>query len=265
MSKLKQTPWRDVLSIHPAAEALPLMTPEQLREHADDIAKNGLLVPAVILERLNDAGESTVVLLDGRNTLDALELLGCKIFPVRKGEPKTIDWCGDLKCKNIDNGRPFRVFKFEHPADPYAFVESRNVDRRHLTADQKRKSLEKLLKANPEKSNRQIAAIAGRDDKTVASVREELEATAEIPQLKTTEGKDGKARPTRKKIGVAVLAAIAGTCLDKGVELDALRKLPAKEQRALAKRAKAGETVTAIKPAKPGRGRKASEPTESTE
>jgi hypothetical protein len=79
----KQKPWRDLLPIHPAAEKLPLMSAEQLREHADDIAKNGLLVPVVLLER-ND--ESTVVLLDGRNTLDALALLGCKIFPTKRGE-----------------------------------------------------------------------------------------------------------------------------------------------------------------------------------
>jgi hypothetical protein len=36
------------------------------------------------------------------------------------------------------------------------------------------------------------------DDKTVGKVRANLEATAEIPQLKTTTGKDGKARPARR-------------------------------------------------------------------
>jgi hypothetical protein len=36
------------------------------------------------------------------------------------------------------------------------------------------------------------------DDKTVAKVRTELEATADIPQLEKTVGRDGKARPAHK-------------------------------------------------------------------
>jgi ParB/RepB/Spo0J family partition protein len=42
-----------------------------------------------------------------------------------------------------------------------------------------------------------------------------------------------------------VLADIVGTCLDKGVEIDALAKLPPAVQRNLADRAKAGERVSA--------------------
>jgi len=57
----------------------------------------------------------------------------------------------------------------------------------------------KVLKAKPEASNRQIAKQVKADDKTVAKVRTELEATAEIPQLKKTKGKDGKARPAKAK------------------------------------------------------------------
>lgn len=44
---------------------------------------------------------------------------------------------------------------------------------------------------------------------------------------------------------VKVLTEIAGTSLDKGVELDALAKLPEDEQRKLADAAKAGENVSA--------------------
>jgi hypothetical protein len=56
------------------------------------------------------------------------------------------------------------------------------------------------LKAKPEASNRKIAKQVKADDKTVASVRRDLESTAEIPQLEKTVGADGKkrAKPKRK-------------------------------------------------------------------
>jgi hypothetical protein len=79
---------------------------------------------------------------------------------------------------------------------------SANIHRRHLTAEQKRELIAKVLKAQPSKSNRTIAKQAKVDDKTVAVVRGKLEATAEIPQLTKTIGADGKTRtttPTRKK------------------------------------------------------------------
>ena len=76
---------------------------------------------------------------------------------------------------------------------------SLNVHRRHLTAEQRRELIAKVLKAKPEASNRLIAKQVKADDKTVASVRSVLESTAEIPQLKKTKGKDGKARPVKGK------------------------------------------------------------------
>lgn len=52
-------------------------------------------------------------------------------------------------------------------------------------------------------------------------------------------------------IAPEAMADLAGTTLDKGVELDALTRLPAAEQRDLAARAKAGEQVTARPAAAP--------------
>jgi len=56
-----------------------------------------------------------------------------------------------------------------------------------------------VLKANPDRSNRQIATDVGVSDHTVAEIRAELEACAQIAQLKTTKGKDGRSRPTTPK------------------------------------------------------------------
>ena len=69
--------------------------------------------------------------------------------------------------------------------DPYAYVISANVHRRHLTAEQKREIIAAVLKAQPSKSNRTIAKQTKVDHKTVGAVREKLEAGGEIPHVMT--------------------------------------------------------------------------------
>jgi hypothetical protein len=173
--------WRDLLPVHPAAEMFPLMTAAELQELAADIAAHGLRER---VELYNDH-ELDVCLLDGRNRLDALELLGWKIF-------------------NNDEGYPSpQFFSREHmlgvrQPDPWAYVVSRNFHRRHLSPEQRRDVIAKILKADPGRSNRQVATLAGVDHKTVAAVRAEGESTGEIPQLEKTKGKDGKDRPARR-------------------------------------------------------------------
>jgi hypothetical protein len=152
------------LEFHPLADLFPLMEGAEFDALVADIKKNGLHYPIFLYE-----GK----ILDGRNRYRACLELGW--------EPAT---------RNCDN----------HVGDPAGFVISRNIRRRHLTAAQKRDLIAKLLKAAPEKSNRQIAETAKADDKTVAAIRRGLESTAEIPQLEKTVGGDGKARkrPAKK-------------------------------------------------------------------
>lgn len=125
--------WRAHLRIHPAAELFPLMSEAELRELAEDIKKHGLQELPVIYRD----PEWGVCILDGRNRVDALELIG---WPT-----------GVQACRTI---RPEESF------DPVAFVISKNIRRRHLTNEQKDELIAKLIKANPEKSNRQIAEQA---------------------------------------------------------------------------------------------------------
>ena len=61
------TNWRDILPVHPAADLFPLMSESELRELGEDIKANGLRASIVLYE-----GK----LLDGRNRLDAMELVG---------------------------------------------------------------------------------------------------------------------------------------------------------------------------------------------
>jgi len=206
--------WRDVLAVHPAADAFPLMSetdPAAFQALVEDIQKNGLQQPIVVYRddtTINDGDRSKWCLLDGRNRMDALELLGFKLeFRLGTRRPwRPEQWVLIEPADLADlieyewHGEP-QIHDF--PWDPLTYVISANIHRRHLTAEQKRGLIAELLKATPEKSNRQIAETVKVDHKTVASVRAEKVATGEIPQLEKTTGKDGKnrgqpAKPTRR-------------------------------------------------------------------
>jgi len=83
--------------------------------------------------------------------------------------------------------------------EPYAYVISANIHRRHLTAEQKRELIAALLKAAPERSNLATAKIAKVSDKTVARVRDRLETTSEFPKLTKRVGLDGRARSSARR------------------------------------------------------------------
>jgi hypothetical protein len=168
--------WRDLLPVHPAAELFPLMSEDELRELADDIKKNnGCLREKVSLWDDPDRG---TCLIDGRNRLDALQLLG------------------EVEKPDQISG----VYEWVSPRnfDPYAYVISKNIQRRHLTPEQRRDLIAKVLKARPEVSNRRIAAELKVDHKKVAAVRRVGEATGEISPVEKTTGKDGRTRPVRR-------------------------------------------------------------------
>lgn len=181
------TSWRDVLPIHAACDLFPMMSPEELRALGEDIKKNGLKNPVVQLDASDEYPYYR--LLDGRNRLDAMEAVGMKI----------VDDDGEF----IDRYRVVRTVS--KITDPFAYVLSLNIHRRHLTTEQRRDLIAKVLKAKPETSNRQIAKQVKADDKTVGKVRRELEATAEVPQLGKTVGADGKARSTKPKTSKPVV------------------------------------------------------------
>ena len=67
--------WRQMLQVHPAADVFPLLGKEDVVALAADIKKHGLKQPVLIIE----GKDGHAVLIDGRNRLDALELLGEEI------------------------------------------------------------------------------------------------------------------------------------------------------------------------------------------
>ena len=82
--------------------------------------------------------------------------------------------------------------------DPWIYVSSANVLRRHLTPEGKREVIAKFLKAQPEKSDRQIGKMVEADNKTVAVVRGDLERREEIPHVKARTDTKGRQQPATK-------------------------------------------------------------------
>src|SRR6516164_977797 len=151
------------LEPHPLSAIFPQISEEDFDKLAADIKLHGLHQPIVRYQ-----GK----ILDGNNRYRACELV--------KIAPKFADFNGD-------------------DAQARNYVISANIHRRHLSPDQRREIIATLLKADPTKSDRQIAATANVDNKTVAAVRGRMEATEEIPQLESTTGTDGKARKRKGK------------------------------------------------------------------
>ena len=77
-------------------------------------------------------------------------------------------------------------------------VRALNLARRQLDQRAKRQIIADELSENPRRSNHWIAKSLGVDDKTVGSVRQEMESTGGIRQLGYTLGADGKYRPATR-------------------------------------------------------------------
>jgi hypothetical protein len=190
--------WRDRIRVHPAADMFPMMSQAELKELASDIGEHGLRSGVVFWtpESVENASArkwpEELYLLDGRNRLAAIELAveddeerdevlryALHIDPLGKG-------CASLLYSDVD---------------PYAYVVSANIRRRHLTAEQKRDIVAELLRQKPERSDRATAKIANSNPNTVARVRKELEEDGEVSRSDTRVGADGVAQPATRASG----------------------------------------------------------------
>src|SRR5262245_55524421 len=158
---------------HPLAAIFPLMEGAEFDELVADIKANGQRQWIVTYEGM---------ILDGRNRYRA-----CLAAGVKPGVQKGDDCVGD----------------------PAAYVVSANIHRRHLTAEQKRDLIAKLIAAAPDKSNRQRAKAARADLKTVGAVRAEQEARGEIPHVEARTDTKGRKQPAHKEPGPLAKAKAA--------------------------------------------------------
>ncbi|EKR34355.1 hypothetical protein LEP1GSC096_0082 [Leptospira interrogans serovar Hebdomadis str. R499] len=93
---------------------------------------------------------------------------------------------------------PIEIYEGGSRKDRVEFALDENLERRHLTNDQKRKIAEWKLRNSPEESDRIIAKKAGVDHKTVGTIRKRLETGGEIPHLEKRRGQDGKIQAAKK-------------------------------------------------------------------
>jgi ParB-like chromosome segregation protein Spo0J len=162
------------LAVHPAANVFPLLGGEEFDALVADIREHGLKNPITLCHG---------AVIDGRNRVRACLAAGWSWRAIR-------GMCGELSgagAGQID--------------DPVAYVISVNIHRRHLSAEQKAEMLAKLVAAQPEKSDRELAKQAGVSHPTIAKARRTAEATGKALPVEKRVGADGKARkrPAKKK------------------------------------------------------------------
>jgi ParB-like nuclease family protein len=181
--------WRDVMPVHPAADLFPRMSEQELRELGNDIKKHGLHSPITIYKEVGADGVH-YSMLDGINRLDAMELVGIKF---NLHFTKNGFWM--IQSPKIPIDAAFRRCVWRNPLD---FVLSANIKRRHLTAEQKRDLIEKVLKATPKKSDRQIADETKSNRTTVGQIRKTLEASGDVSIVDTRTDAMGRKQQARK-------------------------------------------------------------------
>lgn len=125
MSEEKKS-WREVYQAHPAADLFPLLPEDELRKLGDDILANGLK-ESIALWSMSPQDSESAVILDGRNRLAAMELVGMEtVKPIGDSYRLSVGVRYLSWEKNIH-------FPDAGGVNPFLFVISRNVHRRHLT------------------------------------------------------------------------------------------------------------------------------------
>jgi hypothetical protein len=172
------------LKFHPIADRFPLMKGAEFDELVADIKAHGLR------EKI-DLYQGKIV--EGRNRYRALQRLGIDL----SAEPSKY-----FRKAIYAHSAGGEIAPHEQSNDDKvrAYIISRNIHRLHLTAEQKRDLLVELVKASPEKSDRQLAKEADTTHPTIAKARKQAEATGKALPVEKRVGADGKARkqPTQK-------------------------------------------------------------------
>jgi hypothetical protein len=214
----KSPSWRDVLKVHPAAELFPRMSGDELKALGEDIKKNGLKSP-IVLWSPGYSGDGVKdrprYVLDGINRLDAMELVGITTVSVPHGplagrRPGPTESGGARfqteyekeqvysMTLGVRRGSAMSGPRVEPKTDPYAYVISANIRRRHLSSGQTDDLIVKLLKADPTKSNRAVAKLTDTSHPHVAKVRKRAEKAGDVETVTTSVDTKGRKQPAKK-------------------------------------------------------------------
>jgi hypothetical protein len=186
--------WRNVFKVHPACALFPAMSPDQLRALGEDIKANELqeTIKYVQYNRRtkqyngfsdDDDNDIDLILIDGRNRLDAMELVGERV-------PTTLDEFNKFsKSENLWAENDEQIVRY---------IISANIRRRHLSGKDQDRIIGELLKLDPYKSDRQIGRETNVDHKKVGAVRHRLEDVGEIPHVERRTDSQGRQQPAHK-------------------------------------------------------------------
>jgi hypothetical protein len=161
---MPRTKPRQKVRYHPVLK-LPPLSPDQYEGLRANISVNGVLVPILV-----DSDGPRRNIIDGN---------------YRKQFADEFNYdCPEIVQTGLEE------------EEKRTLARALNLSRRQLDRDQKRELIADQLRETPNRSSNWIAKMLGVDDKTVTSVRRELQATSEFPKLDRTIGEDGKYRPS---------------------------------------------------------------------
>lgn len=242
----------DNLPVHPALEAMPTMSAEELAMLTASIKKNGLRVPIVVWRDNRDArpgpegmNDGVTYLVDGRARLAALRSLGIS-------DPTQARGATDLKgtstvryTRAVINAIPLGGGKMNVIEDtvPEAVVWDLNGERLHLDRHQRDDAIRRYLAANPKKSASHIGRLFKVDHKTVlAAVARgaEFGENSQLPQSPAERALTAiVAQPTASNRQIA-----KRTEIDEGTVRNARRKMSQGDALAQAEKIIASAMIT---------------------
>lgn len=183
--------WSESYPPHPAAEVFPMLEGAERDALVADIREHGVREPVALWR---DPESGTTYTLDGRNRFECAELAGMELLEV----PTRVFYADGEPSEGVQSyGFSYRP-KREVCRDPIAYVLSANAYRRHLTPQQKRAAVNRLLALDPNRSDRQIAAAAGVSHPFVGNIRREQEASGDVEAVSTRTDTLGRQQPVRR-------------------------------------------------------------------
>ena len=142
-------------------QVMPPLSADEYQDLYEDIKENGVLVPILV--------DENEVIIDGHHRSKIAAELG-------------------IPC-------PEEIITGKSEAEKRGMAFGLNLKRRHLNREQRRALIAESLKADPDLSNLEHSRRTGASDKTVASVRSELESHSEIPNDIPRINSRGQERP----------------------------------------------------------------------